>query len=100
MISSDTDSPQINNLVIAQLLRGVQVQQEENYEAAVKADRKPNPTIVFIEEAHQFLSAERIKKMEVLFQQVARIARRGRSAGSGWRSSHSFPSTSRMKSWA
>jgi DNA helicase HerA-like ATPase len=75
---SDTDSPQINNLVIAQLLRGVQVQQEENYETAVKANEKPNPTIVFIEEAHEFLSADRIKKMEVLFQQVARIARRGR----------------------
>ncbi len=75
---SDTDSPQINNLVIAQLLRGVQVQQEDNYETAVQANKKPNPTIVFIEEAHEFLSAERIKKMEVLFQQVARIARRGR----------------------
>lgn len=75
---SDTDSPQINNLVIANLLRGVQVQQEENYRAAVAADKTPNPTIVFIEEAHEFLSADRIKKMEVLFQQVARIARRGR----------------------
>jgi hypothetical protein len=31
-----------------------------------------------IEEAHEFLSAERIKQMPVLFQQVARIARRGR----------------------
>jgi DNA helicase HerA-like ATPase len=75
---SDTDSPQINNLAIAQLLRGVQVQQEENYQAAVKAGKKPTPTIIFIEEAHEFLSADRIKKMEVLFQQVARIARRGR----------------------
>src|SRR5260370_14098267 len=28
---SDTDSPQINNLVIAQLLRGLQYQQEQNY---------------------------------------------------------------------
>lgn len=75
---SDTDSPQINNLVIANLLRGVQAQQEENYTAAVAAEKSPNPTIVFIEEAHEFLSADRIKKMEVLFQQVARIARRGR----------------------
>ena len=31
-----------------------------------------------IEEAHEFLSATRIKQMPVLFQQVARIARRGR----------------------
>lgn len=75
---SDTDSPQINNLVIAELLRGVQVQQETNYRAAIAAGATPTPTVIFIEEAHEFLSAERIKKMEVLFQQVARIARRGR----------------------
>jgi len=31
-----------------------------------------------IEEAHEFLSAERIDKMPILFQQVARIAKRGR----------------------
>jgi uncharacterized protein len=34
--------------------------------------------MVFIEEAHEFLSQQRIKQMGVLFQQVARIARRGR----------------------
>ena len=75
---SDTDSPEIRNLVIAELLRGVQAQQELNYKAAVGAGRQPTPTVVFIEEAHEFLSAQRIDKMQVLFQQVARIARRGR----------------------
>ncbi|HZL37058.1 MAG TPA: ATP-binding protein [Tepidisphaeraceae bacterium] len=75
---SDTDSPQINNLVIADLLRGIQKQQEANYRAAAKAGKSPTPTMVFIEEAHEFLSAHRIKQMPVLFQQVARIARRGR----------------------
>lgn len=34
--------------------------------------------MVFVEEAHEFLSGQRIKDMPVLFQQVARIARRGR----------------------
>ncbi len=75
---SDTDSPQVNNLVIADLLRGIQRQQEDNYRAAAKAGKSPTPTMVFIEEAHEFLSAHRIKQMPVLFQQVARIARRGR----------------------
>lgn len=75
---SDTDSPQVNNLVIAQILRGVQRQQDENYLQAVRASRQPTPVLVFIEEAHEFLSAQRIKGMPVLFQQVARIARRGR----------------------
>lgn len=34
--------------------------------------------MIFIEEAHEFLSAQRIRSMPVLFEQVARIARRGR----------------------
>jgi DNA helicase HerA-like ATPase len=75
---SDTDSPQINNLVIAELLRGVHEQQERGYKAAIAAGRQPTPALVFIEEAHEFLSDRRIKQMPVLFQQVARIARRGR----------------------
>jgi uncharacterized protein len=75
---SDTDFSQINNLVIAQILRGVQRQQDENYKAATARNETPNRTMVVIEEAHEFLSAERIRQMPVLFQQVARIARRGR----------------------
>lgn len=75
---SDTDSPRINNLVIAEILRGIQQQQDANYTAAEQAGKTPGRTMVVIEEAHEFLSAERIKQMQVLFQQVARIARRGR----------------------
>ena len=75
---SDIDSVQVNNLVIAQLLRGLQRQQDVNYRAATRAERPPTPALILIEEAHEFLSAERIKQMPVLFQQVARIARRGR----------------------
>jgi hypothetical protein len=75
---SDMDSPHVRNIVIAQILRGIQKQQDLNYQAAVAAKAEPNPTMVFIEEAHEFLSTERIKQMSTLFQQVARIARRGR----------------------
>ncbi|MEZ4492463.1 MAG: ATP-binding protein [Dehalococcoidia bacterium] len=75
---SDTDSPVVNNLVIAQLLRGIQREQERRYTNAVKAGTQPTPVSVIIEEAHEFLSAERIKQMPTLFGQVARIARRGR----------------------
>lgn len=75
---SDVDSPQVKNLVIAQILRGVQEQQEANYQQATKEGRQPTPVMVFIEEAHEFLSQRRIRQMDTLFQQVARIARRGR----------------------
>lgn len=75
---SDTDSTTLNNLVIADLLRGVQEAQDELYEAAQRQEGEPPRVLIIIEEAHEFLSAERIEKMPVLFQQVARIAKRGR----------------------
>jgi DNA helicase HerA-like ATPase len=75
---SDIDSPQLNNLAIAELLRGIMDHQDIAYDRAVKAGAEPTPVVVFIEEAHEFLSDERIQKMQALFQQVARIARRGR----------------------
>lgn len=75
---SDTDSTVMNNLVIASLLRGVQRAQDEAVEKAREEKRKPTPVMLIIEEAHEFLSSERIKEMPSLFQQVARIAKRGR----------------------
>lgn len=36
-----------------------------------------------IEEAHEFLSAERIDRMPLLYQQLARIAKRGRKRNIG-----------------
>ncbi|GIV59241.1 MAG: hypothetical protein KatS3mg043_0330 [Rhodothermaceae bacterium] len=74
----DTDSPQVNNLVIAELLRGVLEQQNTNYEKAQSGEAEMRRVVVVIEEAHEFLSAQRIKQMPTLAAQVNRIARRGR----------------------
>jgi DNA helicase HerA-like ATPase len=81
---SDMDAPYLRNLVIAQMLRMLQLQQDEHYrqvEDAQRAGRQapaPPRATIFIEEAHEFLSAQRVKQMPNLFDQVARIARRGR----------------------
>lgn len=75
---NDTDSPQVNNLVIAELLRGLRAQQEKNYQDATENDGEIRKVVIVVEEAHEFLSAARIRQMPVLFEQVARIARRGR----------------------
>jgi hypothetical protein len=81
---SDMDAPYLRNLVIAQILRVLQIRQDELYaqrESDIRAGRQPQPSTrlnIFIEEAHEFVSAERIKQMPNLFDQVARIARRGR----------------------
>jgi DNA helicase HerA-like ATPase len=81
---SDATVSELTNIVIADLLRGVQGAQDDayqEYEKGKKAGRAvppPTRTVIIIEEAHEFLSAERIEKTKVLFQQVARIAKRGR----------------------
>jgi uncharacterized protein len=75
---SDTDSTLVNNLIISDLLRGVQKEQDRAYERAINLGREPTPAVVIIEEAHEFLSAQRIGKMPTLHQQVERIAKRGR----------------------
>jgi len=75
---SDTDSPDLNNLAIAAILRGVQEEQERLYARAEQKEDAPPRTLVIIEEAHEFLGKERIDKMPHLFAQVSRIAKRGR----------------------
>lgn len=81
---SDSSMSELSNLVISDLLRGVQEEQDRLYQE-YEAVRDGNPdavpptrVLIIIEEAHEFLGAERIEKMPVLFQQVARIAKRGR----------------------
>lgn len=75
---SDMDATEVKNLVIADIIRGVQQTQEERYIQAVRSGQPLPRTLVIVEEAHEFLSTERISKMPVLFQQVSRIAKRGR----------------------
>ncbi len=76
---SDSGYSELNNLVIADLLRGIQAAQEERY-AGYKpgAGAVPPRVLVVVEEAHEFLSDERIDRMPILFEQVAKIAKRGR----------------------
>jgi DNA helicase HerA-like ATPase len=76
---SDTGYSELNNLIIADLLTGLQEAQDELY-AAYESGRSEAPprALIVIEEAHEFLAEERIDQMPVLFRQVARIAKRGR----------------------
>ncbi|HEY1189885.1 MAG TPA: ATP-binding protein [Gemmata sp.] len=75
---SDSGFSELNNLVIADILRGIQDAQDEACELASQQGKAPPPVLIVIEEAHEFLSEERINKTPVLFEQVARIAKRGR----------------------
>lgn len=70
---------ELSNIVIADLLRGLLEAQDNAYQAWEQGKAGPPARVlVIIEEAHEFLSAERIDKMPILFEQVARIAKRGR----------------------
>jgi DNA helicase HerA-like ATPase len=81
---SDTGMTELANFAIADLLRGIQGAQEaayRRYEEAKRAGGTPAAAprvLLILEEAHEFLSAERIDRMDTLFQQLARIAKRGR----------------------
>jgi DNA helicase HerA-like ATPase len=81
---SDAGMSQLANLAIADLIRGVQEAQDEAYrlyekrKAAGEDPPRPPRVLLIIEEAHEFLSADRIDRMDTLFQQVARVAKRGR----------------------
>ncbi len=77
---SGTDSPAINNIVIADMLRNIHRVQNEAYLSWERAGSREQPrrVLIIIEEAHEFLSVDRIGKMPILFEQVARIAKRGR----------------------
>jgi DNA helicase HerA-like ATPase len=77
---SGTDSPAVNNIVISDILRNVQRLQDVKYRAWELDRQKPQPAkvLIVIEEAHEFLSTSRISKMPILFEQVSRIAKRGR----------------------
>lgn len=75
---SDTGSPDLNNLVITEILRGIQQAQDAAYERHEKLGEPLTKVMLIIEEAHEFLSDTRISRMPLLFEQVARIAKRGR----------------------
>src|SRR5690606_38946116 len=73
-----SSSTVINNIVIANILRGIQQEQENAYDEAIGKGKNPTPVSIIIEEAHEFLSRQKIAKMSNLYEQVAKIARRGR----------------------
>lgn len=75
---SDTGFSELNNLVIADILRGIQDAQDAACEKAEQQKVPPTPVLIVVEEAHEFLSEERISRTPVLFEQVAKIAKRGR----------------------
>ncbi len=75
---SDLESPVLRNLAIAQILRDTQDAQERAYEVAQKGGTLPTPVNIIVEEAHEFLSTGRIRQMPTLYEQVAKIAKRGR----------------------
>ncbi|MBY0460038.1 MAG: ATP-binding protein, partial [Gemmataceae bacterium] len=75
---SDTGFSELNNFAIADVLRGLQEAQDEAVEKAAEEKRPPTPVLIVVEEAHEFLSEERIARTPVLFEQVAKICKRGR----------------------
>jgi hypothetical protein len=83
------ESPAHRNLAISDVLRGVITAQDRLYDAA-PVEQKPK-TVVIIEEAHEFVSAERLAQLPAVFGQIQRIARRGRKRWLGLVFATQFP---------
>ncbi|MEW5994362.1 MAG: ATP-binding protein [Candidatus Zixiibacteriota bacterium] len=75
---SDLENSDVRNLAIAEILRGIQLKQEDLYTEAVARGQTPTPVNVIVEEAHEFLSVHRIREMPILREQIEKIAKRGR----------------------
>ena len=76
---SDAGLTELSNIAVADVLRGIQDEQDRLYREYEKGKRgMPPRVLIILEEAHEFLSAERIARTPHLFEQVARLARRGR----------------------
>lgn len=67
---SNSFTVQVNNIVIAYLLRKI-------FDQKIKNPDLP-PTIIFIEEAHTFVSKDNAAKMEALLDRLREVTRRGR----------------------
>jgi DNA helicase HerA-like ATPase len=73
---SDSGASELNNIVIAGLLRGLQDAQDDAYRTYEEAKRKvqeitpPTRVLLVIEEAHEFPSSERIEKMQNPFSKL------------------------------
>lgn len=67
---SNSYTVQVNNIVIAYLLKKV-------FQHKISNPELP-PTIIFIEEAHTFVSKENASKMEALMDRLREVTRRGR----------------------
>lgn len=67
---SNSYTVQVNNIVIAYLLRKI-------FDSKISNPDLP-PTIIFIEEAHTFVSKENASKMEALLDRLREVTRRGR----------------------
>ena len=76
---SDAGLNVLSNIAVADVLAGIQEEQDRKYRQfeAGKGDAPPR-VLVIVEEAHEFLGAERIAESSHLFDQIARMAKRGR----------------------
>jgi hypothetical protein len=76
---SDAGLSELCNIAVADVLRGIQEEQDRSYKAfEAGLGELPARVLVVVEEAHEYLAAERIERTPHLFEQVARLARRGR----------------------
>jgi DNA helicase HerA-like ATPase len=76
---SDAGLSELSNIAVADVLRGIQEEQDRAYREheAGKGEAPPRVLLV-LEEAHEFLGADRVRETPHLYEQIGRLAKRGR----------------------
>lgn len=76
---SDAGASELSNIAVADVLRGIQEEQDRLYrEYEAGRGAAPPRVLLVLEEAHEFLGADRVRDTPHLYEQVARLAKRGR----------------------
>lgn len=76
---SDAGLSELSNIAVADVLRGIQEEQDRAYkEHEAGRGEAPPRVLLVLEEAHEFLGADRVRETPHLYEQISRLAKRGR----------------------
>jgi DNA helicase HerA-like ATPase len=76
---SDAGLSELSNIAVADVLRGIQEEQDRAYrEFEAGQGEAPPRVLLVLEEAHEFLGADRVRETPHLYEQISRLAKRGR----------------------
>ncbi|MBY0233154.1 MAG: DUF853 family protein, partial [Gemmataceae bacterium] len=75
---SDAGMSELSSIAVADVLRGIQEEQDRAYRERDGGGAPPPRVLIVLEEAHEYVGADRIKDSPPLYERVSRLAKLGR----------------------